>query len=176
MADIIDVIRGRRSVRRTKEAPLPPGAVERLFEAARLAPSWDDRQCWDFVAVTDPQLRAALALAGGPKAAMSVAPLIVVACARPEASGRRAGLDYFMLDMGIAVEHLVLEAASLGLGTCWVGSFDEEQVRHALAIPPEVRVVAMVPVGLPAEEPRGRPRRSMEEILSWNRWGVREAS
>lgn len=175
MADIIDVMRARHSVRHTKETPLPLGAVERLFEAARLAPSWDGRQCWDFVAVTDPQLRAALAQAGGPKAAMSAAPLIVVACARPEASGRRAGLDYFLLDMGIAVEHLVLEAASLGLGTCWVGSFDEEQVRQALAIPSEMRVVAMVPVGLPDEEPSRRRWRSMEEILSWNRWGVREA-
>ncbi len=175
MADIIDVIRARRSVRRMHDAPLPPEAVERLFEAARLAPSWDNRQCWDFVAVTDPEVRAALAEAGGPKAAMPAAPLIVVACARPEASGQRAGLDYFMLDMGIAIEHLILEAASLGLGTCWVGWFDEEKVRQALAIPPEVRVVAMVPVGLPAEEPRGRPRRRMEEILSWNRWGVRQA-
>jgi nitroreductase len=175
MADILDLIRRRRSVRRMKDTPLPPATVERLFEAARLAPSWDNRQCWDFVAITDPQVRAALALAGGPKAAMAVAPLIVVACARPQASGQREGLDYFMLDMGIAVEHLILEAASLGLGTCWVGWFDEERVRQILAIPPEVRVVAMVPVGLPDEEPSGRPRRSMEEILSWNRWGERTA-
>jgi len=171
--DILGLFRRRRSVRRMKGTPLPSGTVERLFEAARLAPSWANTQCWDFIAVTDPEKRAALAQAGGPKNAMPVAPLIVVACARPEASGNRAGLGYFMLDMGIAIEHLILEATSLGLGTCWVGWFDEEVVRRALGIPPEVRVVAMVPVGYPDEEPPERPRRALEEILSWNGWQQR---
>jgi len=175
MDDVLDVVRRRRSVRRMKGTPLPSGTVERLFEAARLAPSWANTQCWDFIAVTDPEVRAALARAGGPKNAMPVAPLIVVACARPEASGKRAGLGYFMLDMGIAIEHLILEATSLGLGTCWVGWFDEELVRQALGIPPEVRVVAMVPVGYADEEPPERPRRPLEEVVSWNRWGARQS-
>ncbi len=175
MAEVLEVIRRRRSVRKMKDTALAPESVQRLFEAARLAPSWANTQCWDFVAVTDPAKRAALAAAGGPKQAMLAAPLIVVACARPQASGSRAGLDYFMLDMGIAVEHLILEAAELGLGTCWVGWFEEEPVKRALGIPDEVRVVAMVPVGVPDEEPRARSRRPMEEILSWNGWGRHEA-
>lgn len=174
MDDLLDLIRRRRSVRRMTGSPLPPGTVERLFEAARLAPSWANSQCWEFIAVTDPEVRAALAGAGGPKNAMPLAPLIVVACARPQASGHRAGLDYFMLDMGIAIEHLILEATSLGLGTCWVGWFDEERVRRVLAIPPEVRVVALVPVGFPDEAPPERPRRSLEEVLAWNRWQGRQ--
>lgn len=174
MGDVMETIRVRRSVRRMKETPLPREVIERLFEAARLAPSWANSQCWDFIAVTDPQKRALLAQAGGPKGAMPKAPLIVVACARPEASGTRAGLPYFMLDVGIAVEHLVLEATSLGLGTCWVGWFDEDAVKRALGVPPEVRVVAMVPVGVPDEAPPDRGRRSLKEILSWNGWQQRE--
>lgn len=174
MDDMLGIMRQRRSVRRMKATPLPPETVERLIEAARLAPSWANTQCWDFIAVTDPEKRAALALAGGPKQAMPVAPLIIVACARPEASGSRAGLRYFMLDMGIAVEHLILQATSLGLGTCWVGWFDEDVVRQTLGIPPEVRVVAMVPVGVPDEVAPERPRRETEEILSWNGWQQRQ--
>lgn len=170
MTDLLQVMARRRSVRRMQSTPIPAELVERLFEAARLAPSWANKQCWDFIAVADPGLRAALAQAGGPKGAMQTAPLIVVACARPQASGNRAGLQYFMLDMGIAVEHLILEAETLGLGTCWVGWFDEEAVRHALGIPPEVQVVALVPVGYPDEEPPARGRRGMEDILSWNGW------
>ena len=175
MSDLTETIRLRRSVRRMKDAPLPPGTIERLFEAARLAPSWANSQCWDFIAVTDPQKRASLAQAGGPKGAMLAAPLIVVACARPQASGTRAGLEYCMLDMGIAIEHLILEATGLGLGTCWVGWFDEELVRRVLSIPAEVRVVAMVPVGVPDEIPPARPRRALNEILAWNQWGAHEA-
>ncbi len=176
MDDLLDIIRRRFSVRRMKDEPLPPGAIERLFEAARLAPSWANTQCWDFIAVTDPQVRRALAAAGGPKNAMPKAPLIVVACARPGVSGSRGGLDYSMLDMGIAVEHLILEATALGLGTCWVGWFNEEMVKEILGIPAEVRVAAMVPVGIPDEEPRHSDRRPMEDIVSWNRWrGSRKA-
>ncbi|MCL6430296.1 MAG: nitroreductase family protein [Anaerolineae bacterium] len=170
MADLLDIMARRRSIRRMKDTPIAPDVIERLFEAARLAPSWANSQCWDFIAVTDPEKRARLARAGGPKAAMEAAPLIVVACARPQASGHRNELDYFMLDMGIAVEHLVLEATSLGLGTCWVGWFDEDVVKDALNIPADVRVVALVPVGYPAEDPPARVRRSLPEILSWNGW------
>ena len=175
MADLLEVIRRRHSTRRMKDTPISRETIDRLFEAARLAPSWANTQCWDFIAVTDPEKRAALARAGGPKGAMPFAPLIVVACARPQASGSRAGLDYFMLDMGIAVEHLILAATELGLGTCWVGWFNEDLVKQVLGIPPEVRVVAMIPVGVPDEVPPDRPRRAMEEILSWNSWQQREA-
>ncbi|MDI7276972.1 MAG: nitroreductase family protein [Anaerolineae bacterium] len=170
MADLMEIIQRRRSIRRMKDTPVAPDLVQRLFEAARLAPSWANTQCWDFVAVTDPEKRARLARAGGPKGAMEVAPLVVVACARPDASGHRNELGYFMLDMGIAIEHLVLEATSLGLGTCWVGWFDEDLVRETLDIPPEVRVVALIPVGYPNEDPPARARRSLEEIVSWNGW------
>lgn len=170
MADLFETIARRRSVRRLKDTPLPAGTIERLCEAVRLAPSWANSQCWDLIAVTDPELRATLAGAGGPREAMKKAPLIVVACARPEASGNRADLQYFMLDMGIAIEHLVLQATALGLGTCWVGWFREDEVRRALAIPPEVQVIALVPVGYPDEDPPARDRRSLAEILSWNGW------
>lgn len=174
MSDVMETIARRRSIRRMQDKPIPPEAIERIFEAARLAPSWANSQCWDFIAVTDSQKRAALARAGGAKEAMMAAPLIVVACARPEASGNREGLAYYMLDMGIAIEHLVLEATELGLGTCWVGWFDAETVRQALGIPQEVRIIALIPVGYPDEDPPARARRSMEEILSWNGWQRKE--
>ncbi|MGQ9674453.1 MAG: nitroreductase family protein [Chloroflexota bacterium] len=169
MGSILEIIRQRRSIRQMRRDPIPDEVLQSVLEAARLAPSWANRQCWRFIVVRDEDQRKALATAGGPRDAMSNAPVIVVAAAIPSQSGVRDGLEYFMLDMGIAVEHLILEATAQGLGSCWVGFFKEEIVRDTLRLPKNMRVVAMVPLGYPAEQPAARDRLALEEIVSYDR-------
>ena len=169
MASILDVVRQRRSIRQMRPDPIPDEALKSILEAARLAPSWANRQCWRFIVVKDEAQRKALAAAGGPRGAMTNAPVIIVAAAIPSQSGVRDGLEYFMLDMGIAVEHLILEATAQGLGTCWVGFFNESAVREALNLPKNMRAVAMIPVGYPAEQPAARDRLPIEAIVSYDR-------
>jgi nitroreductase len=96
---------------------------------------------------------------------------VLVGCARPGLSGGNAGQPYYMLDMGIAMEHVVLAAAEQGLGTCWIGGpFDEDKVRAELGVPDDVRVVALLPVGYPAENPGPKQRKRVEEIVSHKKW------
>jgi nitroreductase len=164
------VIKKRRSVRKYKATPVADEAIKSVLEAARLAPSWANRQCWQFVVVTDRTIKEKLA--GEERKWISEAPVIIVACADPEKSGRKPGMDYYTLDIGISMEHLVLAATDLGLGTCWIGAFDEKQAKEALGVPDEIRVVAYTPLGYP-DEKKGEvfARKSLRDIVYYNRYG-----
>ncbi len=166
--DLMDVIRRRRSIRRFRPDPVPPTAIEYVLEAARLAPSWANGQCWSFVVVTDAAVKHALAQAGNEW--IEQAPAIVVFCADPKQSGTKADQPYYLLDIGIAMEHLVLAAAEQGLGTCWIGWFDEEKARQALHVPDHLRVGASTPLGYPDEEPEARPRKKLSDLVHYNGW------
>jgi nitroreductase len=166
--ELMEVIRRRRSIRAYRPDPVPPAAIEYVLEAARLAPSWANRQCCIFLVVSDPAVKQALAQAGNEWIAH--APVIIVACADPAKSGIKGDQPYYLLDAGIAMEHLVLAAAEQGLGTCWIGWFDEEKARQALGVPAAVRIVASTPLGYPAEDPEPRERRPREEMVRYDRW------
>ncbi len=161
----MEVVRKRKSVRRYRPDPVPEEDVAYVLEAARLAPSWANKQCWRYVVVTDPELRKKISL----RDATAAAPVIVVACADPSLSGDRNGKPYYMLDVGIGMEHLVLAATERGLGTCWLGGqFDEATVKAALGVPEGWRVVAMTPLGYPDEEPAPRGRKTPAELAGRN--------
>lgn len=171
--DLFEAIASRRSIRQYADAPVSRETVMKVLEAARLAPSWKNKQCWRYIVVEDAARRHALGDAVGMnpgETAYHEAPYVIVLCALPEGSGNRAGKPYYMTDSAISMQQLVLAAHALGLGTCWVGAFDEDAVRRLLEIPPEVRVVALTPLGVPAEKPAARPRKSMEEIVSFETW------
>ena len=121
-----DLVRKRRSIRRYQSTPVAEADIEAVLEAARLAPSWGNRQCWRYIIVTDPTVKEKLTAASNQKWLIE-APVFIVVCADPDASGHKPGLDYFMLDTGISFEHLVLAATDRGLGTCWIGAFDEDR-------------------------------------------------
>jgi nitroreductase len=163
----LDLCRERRSIRRYKPDPIPSEKLEYVLEAGRLAPSWKNNQCWRFVVVTDEEKRKAIS----GKEWHAEAPVIIVGCAHPELSGSKFDQQYYMLDMGIAMEHMILAAAEQGLGTCWIGGqFDEPTVKQALGIPDGVRVVALTPLGYPAETPGLKDRKPMDEIVSHEKW------
>ena len=172
--NFLEVVQARRSLRTYLDKPVEREKLEYILESARLAPSWKNMQCWRFVVVEEAAGRVALAESmdeknPGRKALMG-APMVIVLCALPDESEVWEGKNFMMLDAGLAMEHLVLAATDQGLGTCWQGLFSEETVRRALNIPESVRVVAMTPVGYAAEERRPRPRKTMAEIVFYEKW------
>lgn len=166
MGSILELIRARRSIRKMTDKPIPDETIQAILEAVRLAPSWANGQCWRLILVKDPEKRALISERASRSDNMKVCPLVIVACALPEQSGNRHGQAYYLVDIGVGLEHLVLEATAQGLATCWIGIFDEPHIKQALQIPEPVRVVALVMMGYAAEERNPRPRLSLEE-MSW---------
>jgi nitroreductase len=163
--ELMDVIKKRRSIRKYKPDPIAEEKIMYVLEAARLAPSWGNMQCWRYIVVTDESLKRKVTQHDW----AAKAPVIIVGCADPTKSGTKHGQDYYLLDMGISMEHLILAATEQGLGTCWIGLyFDEKTVKKALNIPKKFRVVAMTPLGYPDEESAVKQRKKLEEIVRWN--------
>jgi len=167
---VLEVIRQRRSVRVYKKDPIPEESLFRVLEAARLAPSGKNLQPWKFVVVQDSALKKKLARASNDQEFIADAPLIIVACGFPDECYRAMGryMKSWPVDVTIALEHLILQAQEEGLGTCWIGSFEEEEVKSLLAVPEDVKVLALTPLGYPAEEPEFRGRKSLEKIISYD--------
>jgi nitroreductase len=174
--DLFQAIRDRRSIRKYKETPVEDEKLRHILDAARLAPSWKNMQCWRFLVVSDVETKTRLAAAfpednPGYKALVQ-APLIIVVCADPAESGVENGIDYFVADTAIAFTHLCLAAQALGLGTCWMGWYDEARLKVAAGVPENFRVVGVTPLGYPDQEPKARPRKELHEIAYLEKWGV----
>ncbi|NLA10712.1 MAG: nitroreductase [Firmicutes bacterium] len=173
--DLYEALEGRRSIRRYTGDPVPDEALPKLLNAARIAPSWSNKQCWSFIVVRDQSRKEKLAAsmpADNPcRRAIAEAPVVIVLCADPEASGRPDGKEYYLLDAGLAMQQLMLAAHAEGLGSCWVAWFDEAAAREACRVPEPYRVVALTPLGVPARTPLPRPRKKIEEIVFSEEWG-----
>jgi nitroreductase len=169
---VLEVIRERRSVRRYNGDPVPEEALARVLEAARMAPSAKNIQPWKFVVVRDRAIKIGLAKAAFDQTFISEAAIVVAACGFPDKAYKRQGrfMNSWPIDLAIAFEHLILQATEEGLGTCWIGAFDETAVKAVLGVPENVRVMAMTPLGWPAESPPPRGRKAMEEIISYDRY------
>lgn len=171
--EFLEAIRSRRSIRKYRPDRLENGDLEKLLEAARLAPSAKNLQPYKFILVDDKTIISGLVEACRNQTFIGEAPLVAVACVNPaEAYGTLGGHENSAyVDAAIAMEHLVLAATALGLGTCWVGAFSEEKVREVLDVPGDWRVVALTPIGKPAENPSTRPKKSKGELFFLNAWG-----
>lgn len=161
--DVFDTIKDRRSIRAYKGESIPQDKLEKLLEAARLAPSAANRQNWKFIVVGDEQIKKQLVAASNNQAFVGTASHIIAGIGDP-------AQKWHQVDLAIALEHIVLEAVELGLGTCWIGAFDEAAVKNLLKIPQDRKVVALLTVGVPAESPGARPRKALEEIVSYNEY------
>jgi len=175
--DVLQAILNRRSVRAYSDQPIPEAVMEHLLTALRCAPSACNFQPWRFVLVKDSTLRRELAHACHKQDWMAQAPVTVVACGYPDRAykamgGRSNSVD---VDLAIALDHLSLAAVAEGLGTCWIGAFDEDAVKRLLGIPDEVRVVALMPVGYPERPELNHPvsperRKPPEQVFSEDRF------
>jgi len=166
-----EAIFNRRSVRRFMSRPIPEEAIGVLLEAACRAPSAGNLQPWFFYVVEDKSKREQLARAALGQGFIASAPLCIVVCAIPKQSarvyGERGAHLYCLQDTAAAVQNILLAAVDLGLGACWVGAFDENEVSRVLKMPPEHRPVAIIPVGYPvAETSAPTPRRSVNEVCA----------
>jgi nitroreductase len=168
--DVLEAIKSRRSIRKYRPEPIPEEKLQVILEAARLAPSAANRQPWRFVVVQNQDRKKALAEAANNQMFLSDAAAIVVALSDPEVSAR-----WHERDTMIALEHMVLAATALSYGTCWIGAFNEDTVKSLLKIPASLKVVALLPIGKPAETPAPRPRKELSEILFNEEWQTRSA-
>lgn len=168
-----ELIRARFSARRFLDRPVAPELLERILEAARLAPSARNVQEWRFVVVRDPAARRALCEAAFDQTQVGEAPVVIAACAEHDGRVMTCGQLAYPIDVAIAVDHLTLAAADEGLATCWVCRFDEARAKAALGIPPgdAVRLITLVPLGYAAERPPAeKPRLALDEIVRHERW------
>ncbi len=168
--DFFQTVSSRYSVRAYQDKPVEDDKLQRIIEAARLAPSASNRQEWRFVVVRDPEKRKALAKIAHDQQFVGQAPLVIAACAVTDGHVMSCGQECYPIDVAIALEHISLAATALGLGTCWIGAFDEEPARELLAIPPDVRIVQLMPLGYPADKIRPKTRLHSEEILMFDQW------
>ena len=169
--DVLEAIKERRSIRAYAAKEVSEEDVERLIEAARWAPSAGNIQPWAFVIVKDVETKRKLSSAALNQTLIQEAPVIIVVCAdlirSSSGYGSRGVHLYSIQDTAAATENILLAAQELGLATCWVGAFREDEVAKAVKAPRNLRPVAMVAVGYPAERPVAPQKRSFNEIVHY---------
>jgi len=169
--DVMEAIRTRCSVRSYQDRTVEKEKLEKILEAARLAPSASNRQEWRFIVVQDKDIRRRLAEAAKSQAFVGEAPVVIVCSAQTDNHIMTCGQPCYPIDVAIAIEHMALKATEGGLGTCWIGAFYEDKVKKILGIPQNVRVVELLVLGYPANPASNRKDRlSIEEIVMHDRW------
>jgi nitroreductase len=167
--EVFEAIKGRRSIRAFKEQNVSEETIKKLLESATWAPSAGNIQPWEFIIVKERETKIRLSEAALDQEFLEEAPVLIIVCANEIKSSQRYGTRgttlYCIQDTAAAIQNIHLTAFSLGLGTCWVGAFDENQAREILHVPKGIRPVAMIPVGYPNEKPKLRERQPLSEIV-----------
>jgi len=168
--DFFELITSRYSVRAYKSNPVPDSALAKVLEAARLAPTAANRQPFQLIVIHTRGREAELSHIYSSEW-FTQAPLIICACGVPAQGWTRwDGKNYSEVDVAIMMDHLILAAANEGLGTCWVGAFKLEAAREILGLPGDIEPIAFTPLGYPADEPREKKRKPIEELVRYERW------
>jgi nitroreductase len=177
MAELMDIIRGRRSIRKYQDKEVPESSLNKILESVQWSPSWANTQCWEVIVVRDLDTKKRLqgTLVKNPAAkAMVQAPIVLVLCGKLKSSGYYKGQvttkfgDWFMFDLGIATQSLCLTAYDLGLGTVIVGLFDHNKTKEILGVSEDYEVVSMIPLGYPAKDPESPKRREISEFTHYD--------
>ncbi|KPJ50371.1 nitroreductase [candidate division TA06 bacterium DG_26] len=164
---IAELIKERRSVRSYKDMDVPDEKLISILNAARMAPSAGNRQPWKFIVVREKKKREALGRAASGQGFVAEAPVVIAAVALYPDRVMECGVPSYAVDLAIAVDHMTLAAVEEGLGTCWIGAFSQNEVRKILGIPQSHTVVTLLPLGFPADTPRSKIRRPLEEIVCY---------
>jgi len=161
----IDAISSRRSIRRYENKEIPKDVLDKILEAGRQSPSAANKQPYRFVIVTNAEIKKELP--GLVSRFLKNAPVVIVGCANPKAliTGKWATID-----TAIALENMVIAAWSLGIGSCWIGVFNEQKAKKSLKIPQDWKIVALITLGYPAETPEPRKKKSKTELFSQNQF------
>ncbi len=189
--DVMQAIKERRSIRKYRTDPVTDEMLQTVLEAARWAPSWANTQCWRLIVVRDPETRRRLSETvsstnppgrNGAADAVRDAPVLIVACAEPGRAGAFSGGErrgspatdkgewWYMFDLGLAMQNLTLATHALGLGTVHVGMFDAAQAAAIVGTPRSIVVVELMPLGWPDESPSPRPRKEVNQFVSYERY------
>lgn len=193
--EVFEAINNRRSIRNFTDAPIDDATLDKILEAGRWAPSWANTQCWKFVVIRDPEIKAKVAEAminiqlpdrvvdNPAKKAINTVPVLLAVCAEIGKSGGKPGPggsgelsyvtdkgDWFMFDTALAVENMCLAIHALGLGTVILGLFEADKAEKALNVPEGHRIVVLMPIGVPAREGNAPPRKEMAELVIENKW------
>lgn len=168
---IIEEIVNRRSIREYSRKTIEPEKLMRILEAARLAPTARNQQDWKLILVKNPDLKEKLVDWAAPhQQFLKSAPILIAACALNPAYVMRCGHPAYLIDLAIVLEHVALQAVHEGLGTCWIGSFDEVKAKTVLGIPQDIHIVELMSLGYAAQLPPARSRKSIQDLVGWNSW------
>ncbi|MFX0169957.1 MAG: nitroreductase family protein [Candidatus Hodarchaeota archaeon] len=175
--NFFEVLQKRRSIRRYKPYAVPDSDLEKILQAAQLAPSTNNSQSWRFIVVRDPQTIQLLAQPSQQRFIANANAIIVVLGKRENACCPGNQARWHLQDPMIAADHLVLAATALGYGTCWIATYESrsvefiQQVKKQLDIPEDVDLVVLVALGVPDEHPPARPRKALDEIAFDGKYG-----
>jgi nitroreductase len=172
--DVLTVLRKRKSVRSYVSDPVPDEALLTILEGARLAPSAGNIQPWHFIVIKDNETRGKIAKGCRYGKFLSESPVVIIACGNKQASSH-----WYPVDTAIALEHVVLGATAIGLGTCWIGMFNEQEIRTLVNLPTHLEIIALLALGYPREKTDLwarilhviRPRKQLADILSSEQYG-----
>jgi nitroreductase len=166
---VLEAIRKRYSCRAYQDKPIEQEKLDQVFDAARLAPSAKNMQDWRFVVVRDKDKKQKIADSTNHPEVFGKAGVMIAACSNSSyimKCGQPAGV----IDVAIALEHICLQAAELGLATCWIGSFEPEKVRKVLGIPQGVAIIELMALGYPADKAKKPSREPIEKIICYEKW------
>jgi nitroreductase len=168
--DVFTAISQRSSVRAYKANDIEEDKLKKVLEAARLSPSASNRQDWKFIVVKSKETKKKLARAAFGQSFIGEAPVVIVACGTDSKAVMGCGQPTHTVNVSIACAFMILQAYELGLGTCWIGAFDEDETKKILNIPGYVRVVALIPLGYPNQTPSQKFRKSLKEIVCYEKY------
>lgn len=181
MERFLDIVTGRRSIRRFENRQVDEDKLTHILEASRWTPSWANSQCWEVIVVKEPELKAEISTLLSPKNPATLvvahAPITLALCAAIQKSGYYKGEpstkfgDWLMYDMGLLTQTICLTAHNLGLGTVIVGAFQHDKVKSLLQLPDGYEVVTLLPLGYPDHAPSGPKRREVKEFVHRDRFG-----
>ena len=162
----IDRILKRRTIRKYRKEPVPDDVLNKILEAGRQAPSASNRQPWHFIVVTDPSVKDKLAT-GRYNGFIKDSAFTIVGISLPY---DQTSESWGVVDTTIAMQNIVLAAEVQGVGSCWIGDFREQEVKQLLGIPEKGRIVALLSMGIPDEQPRPKVKKDLVEIIHNNHW------
>jgi nitroreductase len=161
--DVFEAISTRRSIRKYKREPIPDDVLQKVLESARLAPSASSRQPWELIIIRNSGTKKSMAMACNDARFVEECDILIVGTGDPSQK-------WYITDLSIAMEHMVLTAWENGVGSCWVGNFKEDMVKAILRIPHDKSVVACLTLGYPDEFPPKRPRKELADLVHFEKY------